>query len=190
MVKANPTIYLLIEGESAKFAASLKEAFTLLLKQVCDGKNPRIVMGDGKVTCIDLFLNTKQYNSPNSQLLVDLDTTSEYRDNDLAKNGLTSRRERVHYMIQEMESWFLSQPEIINEYYKTTKADEFKNKNIESISEPDKVIHNIAQKSNHKTRVGYHKVRDAAALLLKLDAQKLMHSFPDFKNLVNNINNA
>ena len=184
------SVYLIIEGESDVKVASLKEGFGELLRKVCGKKNPRIVMGDGKTQCIDMFLNTKQYDTPNSMLLVDLDGPSENKEKDIVSNGLKDRSGRVHFMIQEMESWFLSQPEIINTYYQTNLAYEFIYKDIKRISEPDKVIENIARKANHKTRKSYHKVKDGAKLLLLLDASKLKEEFSDFNDLVTKIINA
>jgi hypothetical protein len=190
MVKSNTSVYLIIEGESDTKVASLREGFAKLLSQVCSGRNPRIVMGEGKTQSIDMFLNTKQYTTPNSMLLVDLDGPAENKEKDIIENKLSAYSDRLYYMIQEMESWFLSQPEIINEYYQTNLASKFATKNINRISEPDKVIMNIASKANHKTRKTYHKVKDGAGLLLKLDARKLRKEFTDFDQLVTKINNA
>ena len=73
---------------------------------------PTISMGDGKSQTIRKFLNAE-----GSKLLCDLDAAASEIENDLKKNGLSEHKDFVYYMIQEMEAWFISQPEILDKFY-------------------------------------------------------------------------
>ncbi len=181
-------VFLIIEGESKTDNGNLREGFSKLLEQVLGNQNkPRIIMGNGKGQAIDLFLNTLTYQSEKSCLLIDLDGIENQKEDDLKKNDLEKRKSTVFYMIQEMESWFFSQPEIIDQYYGCTVATKYKNKDPKSINSPDQELMEIARKAGHKTRREYHKVRHGLELLLLLDAKKLENDFEDFKKLIEHL---
>lgn len=181
-------VILFIEGESNSPNGDLRQGFISLLKKLLEGKLPRIIMGDGKKQTIDKFLNNRF--DAQSLLLVDLDAEEIERENDLNKNGLAKYSESVFYMIQEMEAWFLSQPNILEEFYgkdkngKNISSKIIKNK-AELISNPDEVLQKITKNCNKKAT--YHKIKHAVELLMLLDAKKLVEEFPDFRNLIEEI---
>ncbi|MCD4665211.1 MAG: DUF4276 family protein [Bacteroidales bacterium] len=106
---------LIIEGTTDTRNGILRQGFHKLLEQKLKGKMPRIVMGDGKNQAIDKFLHSVNNKTPH--LLIDLDGPKSKRYEDIKKNNLSKNSDIVFYMIQEMEAWFLSQPEILDNYY-------------------------------------------------------------------------
>ncbi len=95
-------------------------------------------------------------------------------------------RDKVFYMIQEMESWFLSQPDILDKFYgldncKKSISDRIKKTKAAEIEHPDEELMRITK----TTRKGeYHKIKHAVELLKLLDANRLEIEFSDFKKLI------
>lgn len=172
--------YLFIEGTRDISNGDLREGFRKLLEKKVKGNMPRISMGQGKEQTVAKYLH-----STDARLLCDLDNSSEYIESDLRKYGLEKKRETVFYMIQEMESWFLSQPTILDMFYKEDISKHIPKKPAETISEPDKELQNLTKNSR---KGKYHKVRHGAQLLQMLDADRLYAESEEFKRLVNNLN--
>jgi len=107
-------VILFVEGTKDTSNGDLRKGFNKLLSKKLSGKMPRIVMGDGKKQAIDKF-----QNSNNSLLLCDLDGPEEKRERDISEHSLYESQHRVYYMIQEMEAWFISQPDILDKFYST-----------------------------------------------------------------------
>jgi hypothetical protein len=168
--------YLFIEGAKETKNGNLREGFSKLLAQLIPGKMPTISMGEGKSQTIDKFKN-----SNDSKLLCDLDAPEADRKKDLKYYELDKEKDSVFYMIQEMESWFISQPEILDSFYAQEISKKLKKKPASEFAEPDKELQNLTK----NTRKGpYKKVNHGVQLLKKLDANRLYNDFPDFKNLI------
>lgn len=174
-------VYLFIEDEKDTSNGDLREGFRKLLEQKVRGNMPRISMGQGKRQTIDKFLHTAD-----AKLLCDLDNTSEHIECDLLEYGLKNNRDQVFYMIQEMEAWILSQPDILDNFYHEEISRRIPKKQPMLISEPDKELQNITRNSR---KGKYHKVRHGAQLLQLLDAGQLYAEFEDFKRLIDDLNN-
>lgn len=172
--------YLFIEGTKDISNGNLREGFSKLIEQKAKLKMPTISMGDGKSQAIDKFLNSDE-----SKLLCDLDSDESHRESDLKNYNLTNRKDSVFYMIQEMESWFISQPDILDKFYGESISTKLAKKPASSFSEPDKELQRLT-KSNKK-RGQYHKVKHGTLLLKMLDADKLCNEFPDFKKLIDSL---
>ena len=170
--------YLFIEGGTDTRNGNLRDGFSKLLERKLKGKMPRIVMGNGKNETIDKFKNFKGEN----YLLIDLDAPEERKIEDLKENGLFKNKDVVYYMIQEMEAWFLSQPETLDKFYNENISKKLKKKDAKLFSEPDKELFKL-------TNGRYHKVIHGARILTLLDADKLINDFPDFKALITGLNN-
>lgn len=151
---------LIVEGASTKSNGTLRQGFHKLLIQVLEGKMPEIIMGDGKSQSIQKFKKNKL--SDFTYLLVDLDGDDNIKDQDLVSNDLKSHEDVVFYMIQEMEAWFISQPEILDEFYKEKISPKFLNKNPKKIPNPSNALER-ATKNSQKGK--YHKVNHGTALL-------------------------
>ena len=172
--------YLFIEGTRDTSNGDLRKGFRKLLEQKVDGIMPRINMGEGKKQTIDKFLHTDH-----AKILCDLDNPSEHIEADLQIHGLIKKRNSVFYMIQEMEAWFLSQPDVLDRFYREEISKRIPKKHAELIAEPDRELQNITRNS-HKGK--YHKVRHGAQLLQMLDAGRLYADFSDFKQLIDDLN--
>ena len=173
-------VVLFIEGTRDISNGDLREGFHKLLKQKLKGSMPRIKMGNGKKQTIDKFLN-----ADDALLLCDLDNPPEHVEADLCEQGLLSSRDKVFYMIQEMEAWILSQSDVLDKFYCEEVSKHIPKKNAMLIDEPDKELQKITQKSR---KGKYHKVRHGTQLLQMLDAGRLYDEFADFKRLIDNLN--
>jgi len=176
---------LFIEGEPETPNGNLRQGFEKLFAQKLTGKLPRIKLGGGKKSVVDQFLNNNFEGI--SFLLFDLDAPEEKREEDLQKNKLAKQGENVFYMIQEMESWFLSQPDILNEFYgiSTTGkkvSEKITLKRPAEIANPKEELKRITNGLNNKGV--YQEIKHAVPLLKLLDATKLENDFPDFKRLI------
>lgn len=168
--------YLFIEGTKDITNGNLREGFGKILEKKVKGNMPTISMGGGKKQTIDKFLN-----SSNSKLLCDLDAPESEKNNDMKQYSITAKEEFVFYMIQEMESWFISQSNIIDNFYNSNISTKLAKKPASEFYEPDKEL----QKLTKGTKKGsYHKVKHGSQLLKLLDPDKLYNDFPDFKRLI------
>ena len=75
----------------------------------------------------------------------------------------------VYFMVQKMEAWFLSQPEILKEYFGKDFND-IPFDHPSKIENPDTELMRMTQNLKAKS---YHKVRDGSRLLGKLDLHNL-----------------
>ncbi len=175
---------LIIEGTSNTRNGILRQGFHKLLKQELEGHKLKIVMGDGKNQAIRKFLNYGNDGIPN--LLIDLDKEESKKDQDLKENKLSDKTNTVFFMVQEMEAWFLSQAEILDSYYSEKISKRIPKRVAKEIPNPSDLLYKLT-KSTSKGK--YHKVIHAVDLLQKLDANKLMNDFDDFKELINTLKN-
>jgi hypothetical protein len=176
---------LFVEGEPNSPNGDLRMGLSKLLSQKLKGKLPKIIIGGGKSQTIHKFL-TNKLNADLSLLLVDLDKPETERENDLESEILLEYRNNVFYMIYEMESWFLSQPDILDKFYgldnnKKKVSEKIPKKKAIEISHPDEMLMRITK----NTKKGeYHKIKHAVELLQLLDASKLEIDFWDFRKLI------
>ncbi|MGL5890366.1 MAG: DUF4276 family protein, partial [Bacteroidia bacterium] len=99
--------------------------------------------------------------------------------------NLSTHELSVFFMIQKMEAWLLSQPEILNSFYSTKSFDQYLNKNPKSFQKPDEEINRHARRT---TKGEYHKIKHGITLLQLLDGSKLKKSFPeDFEQLIESL---
>lgn len=183
---------LFIEGTDADDNGDLKEGFRLLLEQNLRGNLPRIVMCNSKESTIDTYINTqfpvKRGQSLKRFLLVDLDSKEENIESDLKKNKLSNYKQSSFYMIQEMEAWFLSQPDVLEMYFKQSIKEKLGAMQPTEIENPSDKLRTWTKTNVRKD--GYHKVKDGVELLKKLNLEKLMNDFDDVKNLVTELDKA
>jgi hypothetical protein len=172
---------LFIEGTTNDSNGNLRQGFACLLENEIKGSMIRIKMGNDKRATINKFQNSK---AENSFLLVDLDKEESFRNNDINEYKLEGKQDSVFYMIQEMEAWFLSQPEILDDFFGVKVPKKIRSKDPKKIENPDKILQGITQLS---IKGKYHKVKHGVNLLKRLDSEKLYEDFSDFKNLVDKI---
>jgi hypothetical protein len=176
---------LFVEGEPNTSNGDLRQGFSKLLEQKLKGKLPKLIFGEGKSQTIKKF-RTNKLNAQQFLLLIDLDKPKEYIATDLKEHGLLGFSDNVFYMVQEMESWFLSQPNILDKYYGKDDngkliSDKLPKKEAIDIAHPDEELERLTK----NTKKGkYHKIRHAVELLQLLDATKLADEFSEFKRLI------
>jgi hypothetical protein len=180
---------LFIEGEPNSPNGDLRSGFEKLFLQRLKGKLPKTILGAGKKQTIDKFKNNR-LEAKMFLLLVDLDGKEDTIEVDLEENQLLEHRENVFYMIQEMENWFLSQPNILDEYYgkdtvtKKKISEKLPKKKAVDIENPDKELQRLTKTTS---RGEYHKIIHAVELLKLLDTSKLEVDFPEFKRLIDKL---
>ncbi|MCD4820154.1 MAG: DUF4276 family protein [Candidatus Cloacimonetes bacterium] len=170
---------LFIEGTKDDTNGDLREGFSKLLSQKLSGNMPRIKMGNNLKSTTRVFLNNKL--SKIEYLLIDLDEKKSEKKNKLREHCLYQQKDKVFFMIQEMESWFLSQPEILDKFYGEILSKKINSETYQEIEKPAKFLQKITINSKKRK---YHKVKHGVELLKRLDANKLENSSSEFKNLI------
>ncbi len=185
----------------------LRESFHNLLSQIIDNKlfNLVIEMGASYTNAAKFFKAAIEKHS-NQLLIIDLDAPKSQKVEKLKELDLQKYNEFVFFMVQEMEAWILSQPEIIDRYlsekYHRERCSEklyehnlLINRHPEDINNPSDVLQIIMKryftvvKRGQKKKKGYGKLKDAPDLLKKLDGETLKQTFSDLSNLYNKLNN-
>ena len=189
---ADKKIILFVEGESKSPNGDLRQGLSKLLAQKLNHKLPSIVLGDCKTQTINKFLKNRR-PCDLTLLLIDLYKQDNEINQDLKNNQLLARQSDVFYMVQEMESWFISQPKILNAFYgcdnnKKKISDKLLKKKATEISKPNEELIKITKTTQNRSEP-YHKIKHAIELLKLLDATKLEDDFTEFKRLIARIKN-
>lgn len=207
-ILANPRV----EGLVINNSAALRQSLTQLFEQGIENRNFRFVveMGSGEKQTIKFF-QEKYKQDANILLLIDLDAPKPEKEQKL--NWIFANwqieeaqvRERIFFMIQAMESWILSQPEKIENYYKSEKTssksfaedDILFGKKPEEIAKPaDKLNtllarHFAYEKAGKKKKRKYvSKLKDGADLIALLDLSQLRRDFDEVEKLIIRINQS
>ncbi len=175
---------LFIEGTKDDTNGNLREGFHKLLEQKLKGNMPRIKMANSISEAKKTFINNSKLKrlSENSLLLIDLDDYESNRQNKIEEYRLNNFSENVFFMIREMEGWFLSQPNILDDFYKDEISRKIPKKNYKEFENPAEYLQNLTR--NNLNRKKYHKVKHGVELLKMLDAHKLEKSSNEFENLI------
>ncbi|MEA5460142.1 DUF4276 family protein [Arcicella sp. LKC2W] len=175
----------------------LREGFNKLLNSEFEEERVRI-----QAEPAYSITNVVKIREPNSLLLIDLDDSKDKKKDRIENSNLSDIEKFVFFMVQRMESWILSQPEVIEDvfaYYKN-KASHIKddnliyNKHLEVIRNPDDVLNTIFQryfiiiKGGKEKKLKYGKLKHSPDLIEKLDLQKLRNTFEDVESLIQKIN--
>lgn len=178
---------LYIEGTPEQENGDLRKAFNLLLSKELKGTMPRIVMGNGKRQTIDKFQMAPLQKGETRFLLLDSDCSlpkiesrKEYQkfNDSCPKRLIDSSPDNTFFMIQEVETWILSQPDALISM--GLKRVNIPGGNITDIANPSDLLARI-YKENGKE---YHKVRDFVKVFPRLNTQALKVRFPDFESLI------
>ncbi|MBR6491426.1 MAG: DUF4276 family protein [Bacteroidales bacterium] len=174
---------------------SLNKFFSRLLMR--DDISVRVDMGAGYRNSAKRFVKS----ADNNYLYVDSDDADTSKWFDRLNNSDPSKaiiipedaKDKVFFMIQEMEAWFLKQPECLERwgkaqsYIRTKKEtaiasdNQIAGKDIETLSEPSKIVGVIVQRyferllsNGKKKKVKYGKLKSAPAIIDNLDEQALV----------------
>lgn len=179
---------LYIEGTTCQENGSLRKSFYLLLNKSLGKNMPRIIMGDGKTQAVDKFHTTPVKDDEKRFLLVDSDepcTNKQSLVDGLNKQRIPEQRkvtatvDNTFFMIQEAETWIMSQPNVLKQ--QRIKTELLPKRPLKDVSDPSDVLADIYRKSGKE----YHKVRDFIKLFPYLDAEKLEEFSSEYKALVN-----
>ncbi|MEN0050804.1 MAG: DUF4276 family protein [Bacteroidota bacterium] len=176
---------LIIEGSPDTSNGRLAEKFGKLLRKELEQHMPKIYMGKGKFQAIKRFKDERKADF--RFLLIDLDRDEEFKEEELANLDLEKYKEWVFFMVQEVEAWFISQPQILDKYYGIDLSKKLKSKHPEKVKNPAKLLQQLTKKT--RKREPYHKVKHAVDLLPLLDIQQLRTDFKDFDRLIKKILN-
>lgn len=184
----------------------LREAFHKLLSKVIkpDKFNLIVEIGAGERNAAKSFKKYALIDNKTS-LLIDLDGAKTLKDQRLNELEINEFVDRVFFMIQEMEAWILSQPDVIVKCYKDRYIRKKLNITIEQIEyellqiHPEEIVkpadklkvflgkYYSEMKVNVKKKKKYGKLKDAPLLIENLDICKLIETFEDVRLLKNHI---
>ena len=180
----------------------LRESFHKLLSQIFNpgSFNLIIEMKGGIGKAVNSF---KEYAKKDNKisLLIDLDGDKSTKAQKIINLHVEDFSKTVFFMVQEMEAWILSQPEVIEKCYKDRYIR--KKPNIDIVKEEHKLfkvhpeeIHKPSEKlevilgryydemkGNARKKKKYGKLKDAPLLIGNLDIYKLIETFEDLKLL-------
>lgn len=164
----------------------LREGFCKLFHSFQRGNKLEFLMMKGNASAIKIFKNDSR--SEFKYLITDLDKKVESgKDVFLRENELEGLSDNVFFMVRQMEAWFISQPEIVNEKYKFDLVNELKRKhNFEhpkDLRSPKLKIDSLLKERSNNT-LKYNEVNDGRSLLMKLDVSQLRKDFEDVERLI------
>lgn len=181
---------LYIEGTSETDNGDLRKAFSSLLSKetILKGKMPRIIMGDGKNQTIDKFHSTPILPGEIRFLLFDSDVPNPNKAeickeiNDAKPNRkVDATTENTFLMIQEVEAWLLSQPDVLES--SGVDMSKFHSSNVETIKKPSV---KLAELYRHSGMV-YTKVSEFVRVFPKLNSKKLKESCTEYQKLIDKL---
>lgn len=184
-------------ADTVENTARLRESFNTLLNSGVENSNV-------KVQAVPAYsiTNVKKIRQPNAFLLMDLDAPSNKKQKRITDNRLDDIQEKVFFMVQRMEAWILSQPDVIEKVFANFKTkdsavaddESIKDKHPETILHPDFVLNVILQrlfsyqKGDKIKKLKYGKLKHAPQLIENLDLNRLRETFEDVQNLMQKIN--
>ena len=183
---------------TANNTESLRQSLNSFFVRLLGRNDVSITVGYGYRNAVKRFIEDSSYNS----LFIDSDMPKEKINTwfeKLKKENFNKtiiipkeRQQYVFFMIQEMEAWFLKQPECFEEWariegYEKRDSEMISNhslireKNIEDINKPSKIVtillrHFFEKKiSNQKRKLAsYGKLKTAPILLDCIDVNRLI----------------
>ena len=174
---------------------SLNKLFSRLLKR--DDISVRVDIGAGYRNAARMFVK----HAANHYLYVDSDDVDTDRWFDKLDNPDPTKaivipadaKDKVFFMIQEMEAWFLKQPECLDRWGKAqgyirqkrgieiAADNQIAGKDIEGLSKPSRIVGVIVQRyfervlpNGKPQKVKYGKLKSAPGILDQLDEQALV----------------
>lgn len=200
------TIKIVIEGavllddntaaDTFDNSEKFREGFHTLFSKIFNPGSFNLIIepGSGYKQAIKTFVIEQQ--KVNCILLIDLDAPKNAKQTKLAELSLTEYAGIVFFMVQEMESWILSQPlNIIKTYADTLKykgkleEDAIFLKHPEDILDPTFHLKTVLgryftyEKNGTTKKKKYGKLKDAPLLIANLDIGALRATFDDVERL-------
>ncbi len=152
------------------------------------------------ISAVKSFVNNADTSA---LLLIDLDGIEATKAAKLSELGLDGCKDRVFFMVQQMETWILSQPMRLQEglsgrYVKYTDFDMTNDPliagiDVQTISKPSQTLHHLLRNHFHELKNGvpklfkYDKLDNSYLLIDLLDISELRNNFIDVENLLRKI---
>ena len=182
----------------------LREAFHKLFSQIFPSDTFKLMVETcGSYTkAVHTF---KKYAERDNScaLLIDLDAGQEFRNDKIGMHQLSDFQNRVFFMIQEMESWILSQPEAIERACddrfqrkhpkQGLSGDKLFQQHPETISNPSEALDKLLKSHYCENKNGvqkdkkYGKLKDAPIFIESLNIRLLQNTFVDVEMLAKHI---
>lgn len=179
----------------------LRESFQKLLSRGIQDNNRIKIIADtqgGFPNTVKKFKNS----ALKSCLLIDLDAPPSEKNNRIIELKLEEHQENTFFMIQTMETWILSQLNVIENCFEGMKINDtdlqedtrIKGLDLLLISKPDKLLNTLMienfeqEKRGKKKPLKYGKLKNSYLMIEKLDINQLKIDFEDVKNLLDRIN--
>ncbi len=174
---------LFVEGADA-----VRVGLGPLLNQQLAGRNPKIIPGGDRDSTIKRFLD--EVRQPRFQelkplLLIDLDGPEATAAIVLTDKKLSAHGTRTFWMIQEMEAWFLAQPNTVDAFFKKPVSTKLPGTKPAEVSDPSDVLTKATKAARAEP---YHKGSHPPDLLPRLDLPTLRRQFPDVERLLTVLN--
>lgn len=188
-------------AETVSNSTSLRQSLNQLLNSAFDNLKVSIECD----ICASYTGAKKSFKNADTSalLLIDLDGIEATKAAKLSELGLNDCKDRVFFMVQQMETWILSQPMRLQEglselYTKYTDFDMATDPliagiDVQTISKPSQTLDHLLKKHFHKLKNGvpkplkYGKLKNSYLLIALLDITELRNNFIDVENLLRKI---
>ncbi len=212
------TITVYIEGigypepnpvaDTADNSAVFRKSFHQLFSQVlADPIDLKIEPGGPNRQAVKFYKSSVD-KGESAKLLIDLDAGPIHKATRITEFDLSDHEATCFFMVQEMEAWFLSQPEKIDLYatesgFKRVRPEEsianntlIRNMHPEQIVKPSEKLNTIfrqyfkIEKKGRPKPKSYSKTKDGSTMIAYLDMNHLMQTFEDARKLIGSISNT
>ncbi len=197
------TIKIVVEGgvlpdgneDAATFdnSENFRESFHILLSGIFPPASINLEIETGASYTSSIKSFKKQLQSNHCILLIDSDCPPIEKFRKLKELALVEYADHVFFMVQEMESWILSQPSCILKTYinypynGSLDRDEIFGEAPETISKPSIKLHEILGRyfyeMNGIKKKKYGKLKDGPLLIANLNIAELIDTFEDVNRL-------
>lgn len=125
-----------------------------------------------------------QKKHPDSINILVLDSDRPLDGTESRRRGLASWDDRVFWMAEVMESWFLADREALKRYYARDFQESAlpRNPQVEKISKAD-VLDGLKEATKNTQKREYHKTKHAPAILQMIDRNLVKEKAPQCKRL-------
>jgi hypothetical protein len=179
----------------------LRESFQKLLSRGIQDNNRIKIIADTQGGYPSTIKSFKKANSK-SCLLIDLDAPPSEKNNRMNELKLQEYQEDTFFMIQTMETWILSQLQVMEECFEGMKTNDtdlrednrIKGHDLLLISKPDKLLNSLMienfeqEKRGQRKPLKYGKLKNSYLMIEKLDINQLKADFEDVEKLLLRIN--
>lgn len=198
-------IYIEGGGEQDRLKRECRKAFKAFFEKLgFQGRMPRVVACGSRNEAFGDFCSSIRTTSRTGDLPILLVDSEGPVDNAFCNTPLEYLRsreqwdvpskaanEQVHMMIQCMESWFLADPQALQDFFGSGFRERClpRMSNLEEISKSD-VFNSLKNACRNSHKGEYGKGAHSFKILEKIDAQKVKEAFPSVNRLYQELDNV